>query len=385
MKNFEFLIKKSLYAFFIFSIAYFSIYFSFSSEGTSDGGVHRAIYSIIILACFSLFVVQPRLLNDSIYSFSIVSVMGLIIAIYNYIITNHSEDFFLNIVIGILTATFLVAFTYNNKTIAIKTFKFFILLNVIALMYQYINNVILGSSEYLHGELFSFSRQYYSLYEHGFDRVSGYQMEPGSYSTLMVLTVLNLYFLEKKATNWTYLGLISCILTLSAISIFLCAITLTIINRKFLSSSSGKFKFIILLLLSFLVFDAIGFTEYLNERFASNAMDYSALYKISNINAIFSRDLFELFTGMGLSWIEPYCYNCGHLTGNGGGMYTISGVGIIGVFLYISIYLICKDKILAVLIISLLFISRFSVEYSLFWFFILNAIQSTYTTEETKI
>lgn len=385
MNSFELTSNKYWLILILFIIAYFSMYFSFSSEGTNDGGVHRSLYIIMISICISLFLLQPKLLDKTIKSISLVALFGIIIAIYNVFITMHSESFFINIVLGIVISSFLVTFVQSNKKISALAFKTFILINVIALLYQYINNVILGSSQYLHGDLFSFSRQYYSLNELGFNRVSGYQMEPGSYSTLITLTVLNLYFIEKRTSIWIYLGLFSCILTLSAISIFLCLIALFIINRKFINSSSGKIKIILLLIFSYSLLESSGFTSYLHERFSSNSMDYSALYKISNINAIISRDIFDLITGKGLSWIEPYCYNCGHLTGNGGGIYILSGIGIIGIFLYLSIYLVSKDKLLASLIILLLFISRFSVEYPLFWFFILNAIHSNFhigTNEE---
>jgi len=368
MKIFNFYNFLDKILFVLFLLAYFLIFFSFSTEGVNADGIHKkifvSVFSISIL--ITLMVKRLHFLPELIP----LLILGCFIAFYNYYISSSENKFFLNIILGISISYLLVSFTYFKKSLVIKAIKTYIAVNIFFMTYQFIMVVLFGENLYLHGELFSFSRENYTLLESTFYRISGYQMEPGSCATLLILSTLNLYFLEKKVTKYTFFALFFSLITFSSIAVILCIFSIVILNKDKLKTSKAFIKLVIMFFIFIFALYFLGVLEYIIDRFTNTQIDNSTYYKISNMDYLLSKPIFEQVIGSGLGYIDSYCFSCGHLTGNGTLFYLVHGLGIMGIIIIIYPIFVVKDKSLALLVIALVSMTRFPVEYIQFWFFL---------------
>lgn len=371
MKSFNF---SPGYKYLTFGLVFFISFFSFSTEGVGDGA-HKIVF-LMPLGLLVMFTFFQRILNFE-KSLSLLVFLGFLLSIYNALITTGEINFFLNINISIAIAVLLLSAVENNRLIFLHVLKFFILVNCAAIIYQGVSNYFFGQNLYLHAELFSFSRQAYSLSEAGFNRLSGYQMEPGSAAVLVLFSSVLLFLIERKVTFINWLSILAAIMTFSSMAVLLIPIVLVIFYHSRVKNIKSLLLGVVVVIVMGVLAVSIGFFEYLTDRFGSAQIDNSSYYKISNVLAYFNQPLIEMIAGIGFGEVPATCFSCAHISGNGSFFYTLSGVGIFALVLYFLPLFILKNKFEFFLCLLLLSISRYSLIYIQFWVFLFFTMKYT--------
>jgi hypothetical protein len=355
------------------------VFFSFSTEGEGEG-VHKILF-LFPLALMAVLILFERKIYFDVKILPPV-MLGLFIAIYNALITTSEFGFSLNIILSLVIAILFLSFAKAEPRIVCLVLRQYIYVNVFAILYQGFHVVFLGDALYLHGELFSFSRESYSLVESGgFFRLSGYQMEPGSCAVLLLTTILLLFLIEKKMTHVSWIALVASVLTFSTIGLILSLLAICVFYKEIIFTLHGMIKVAFLLAVLVAILSGFGVVEYVTERFSSPVMDNSSYYKFSNLISYVGSPIVDKIAGIGLGVLPDGCFTCGHITGNGSLFYAISGVGVFGYILYILPVYSAQDK---VAFIFLLFIaaSRYSVIYIQFWVIYLMLVRYCYVYKE---
>ncbi|MBZ2168429.1 hypothetical protein [Marinobacter sp. F4216] len=259
--------------------------------------------------------------------------------------------------------------------------RIFLILNLLAFFVQVLNVLFFGENTYIHGKIFSFSRQSYQLVELGqFYRFSGYHLEPGAYSTIVSMALI-IYRLVVQRNDWIFFAaLLSVPLTFSFVGVFLFfCISLTFF-REYLFSRRGSLVLILVLLPIFLfIFKYLDVFGYLVDRFEGGAeSDSSTSYKLNNLRYFFSGDFYNIFFGYGLGTNFPGCYECGHVTGNGSFFFVAYSFGLLfAIFSYGFVLFFALGQKGGVLFFVIFSLSRYGPTFFVYWLFLFLFFSAT--------
>lgn len=353
----------------LLAISFFLTFLSFSTE-SGAGGIYIPYYLLVMILVLILTAMNHRKIKVK-KSYLFVVGFGVGMFILNCIVSKGDLQYGL-ILLWVMSVGFLLFMNaISDKNNTIIALRIYILVNVAVIFYQFLYTVILGEGIYLHGQIFGFSREKYSLVEfESFFRFSGYHLEPGSYATLVALIILAYQKFSGKIDLIYIVGMLSLILTFSIIGyIFFIILYLNKLSFKHVARK----EIASLMLLAVVVFSTsveMGASNYLIERFSNGLFsDSSTAVKIHNLIFYADQKSSDIIFGNGLEYLADSCSNCDHLKGNGVAFYILYSLGIIPMILFSLIlsFVYLKNKEIKYLIIALLII-RYVPIYICFWF-----------------
>ncbi|MBR9847271.1 MAG: hypothetical protein GYB35_14745 [Algicola sp.] len=366
---------------------FFSLFlntFTFSSGGDGSG-LYKIYYPIVIFFTLVTLCLSKGLkFFKEIYLFFLFFLIYILVSFFN----DLSFDFYIVAVVIAICGLSLSLSMLNDPLSSVLVIKAFILFNTAFLIYQFLYTVIFGEGIYLHGLLFSFSREAYSLVEMGaFYRMSGYHLEPGSYATIIALMLfLYRYLNNGKVELSIHFCSLSLLLTFSVIGFLLFAIFYL---SYFKSSFSFKKSFFLLIILAFVcsvfIYE-LGIFSYIEQRFAFGASDdSSASVKIANLYYfIHNYDLEKFLIGYGMQPDLNLCSTCGHVQSNGVlfNLFFLTGF-ILTLFFFALLYYSGSFKAFLPLIIGFSIV-RYGPSFIIFWLvfsFMINARSYKYAIQ----
>lgn len=358
-------------SFFLGLLSVFSIFISFSTESVS-GGVYTYYYLIVMILPLTYFFINFSLVVNSGkrtgYLFLIIFLFMLVLA---SIINETSLQYICIMIWCCISGAMLGSTMTYLKYESSRILELYICINVLFLFYQILLVAVSGENSYIHGQIFSFSRQEYSMIEFDqFFRFSGYQLEPGSYSTIVALACFMYKECKGRANYIYFIASFSIVLTLSTIGfLFFLLLMINTFNLKELSVKKMLLLFF-LLLFAMAVLQYLGVFEYLFERFSGGMMtDSSSSVKVENVRFYMDNvDISKFLFGYGIFPDLNSCTNCGHIKSNGVIFYTLFTFGtLVSIFL---LFLIVLRLVIGFdfLLLSLSFLLiRYTPLYPIYW------------------
>jgi len=358
--------------------------FTFSSGGDGSG-LYKIYYPIVLFFTLTtLFFSKGLKVYKDVYLFFLFFLLYLLVSFLN----NASVDFYIVAAVLAVCGLSLSLSILNDPVSAVLVIRAFILFNMAFLTYQFLYTVILGEGVYLHGKLFSFSREVYSLVEMGtFYRMSGYHLEPGSYATVIALMLfLYKYLNNGKVETPIHFCSLSLLLTFSVIGFILFTIFYLSYFKDTLSFKRSFFILMVLALFCSILIYEMGVFSYVEQRFAFGASgDSSASVKMANLYYFIQNyDLEKFLIGYGMKPDLILCSTCGHVQSNGVifNLFFLTGV-ILTFFFFALLYYSGALKVFLPLIIGFSII-RYGPSFIIFWLvfsFMLNARSYKYAIQ----
>lgn len=356
--------SKSTY--YLSTIAIFILLFltiaSFSTDEASQGFYAKYFLITGSLSTILLFakILKKRNLKVNINILLAVPI-SIALAISNLVISKENASSSINLFITCILALLIITSLVNYRDATIYALKIFIITNIAFLIFQIAYTLFTLNPIYIHGQLFSFSRQSYALTELGsYYRFSGYHLEPGSYATLLSITVVIYKLISSKYDKFTFAATISILMTISAIGVIL--FTLLALDHAFSAKKSKKNTLqysLLLIIFTITLGSALDINSYIAERFSSGIhSDNSSSYKLDNFKFIYSQPAKNIIIGNGIDANPADCFSCQHMKGNGAISYYIFSFGIIitiPLLLIISYYSINNHAIIVPVLIFLIF------------------------------
>ena len=247
----------------------------------------------------------------------------------------------------------------DSLTFSLKIHVFFFLIQFVFLYLFTIHidpMALIGNEQRVQGAL-----------NFGFYRPSGFFNEPGTYFAFVSLILFARYMLIKKGDWLTWVTLFSFLLTLSVQAIIITPVIILIF--LFLSNVSSIYKYFLLLfvlVISLVLFFFI--SEFLSTRLQVD--DITILTRLQALNFYLQQSEFKWLLGTGIG-----VNNCSCLMADTGLWFTIiSAFGLILsipliIFTYLHAAIIRKD-LLAVAMLSAIYISKVEIDYYFLWVFI---------------
>lgn len=318
----------------------FMVFMGFSSENAGSGFYQRYYLFMIVMCLLSILPytagVTSYIKQNSSNVFLFIYFLAIIIS-WNFIVSGFTAFYsFVILIVAFIGATIFVM-GQVRPWLMVRVIRTIILINLAGLIYQFLVFALTGDVPYLHGDLFPFSRDRYQLVIlGGFERFSGLQLEPGSYSTMITLALIYYRSLTNKIDRTFVIGTISVMLTFATIAMMYVAILCFVILVEVrwskprnlfwaLAGFSG--------LISVLIFG--GIIDIIMSRFDGGYQGDSSLnYKILNLISYTQFSGLEILTGLGIGNIYEDCVGCDHVKSNGLIFYMVYNLGIFG-FIFI--------------------------------------------------
>lgn len=227
---------------------------------------------------------------------------------------NTSYGYFFVLNLSLFFGVVFFSYLQNSTKLVIKAFKIYILINVIAIFYQFIYFFIFKDIFSFHMLVFPFSEDRGAILSQiDLGRFSGFHNEPGTYGTWMSFAIISLLILEKKTSIIAYLGVFSLLITLSATSMvyfFLIILILmleNINNHNYARLIIFSFSFSILF---YVVFFNLGLFEYFKLRFFDSdiSADGTTSLKMLAFDHLRNADDIRFLLGSGFGVND--CQNC---------------------------------------------------------------------------
>lgn len=250
--------------------------------------------------------------------------------------------------------------------------------NILALLAQYGYFAVTGEVPYFHGDLFPFSRNRYMLVIlGGFERFTGLQMEPGSYSTMVALLLIYYRRLHDRIDLTFIAGTLSIFFTFATIGLlFGTLIVLTVVfqlrwyyARNFLSAIIGA-----AVVLGVLIFG--GVLDNIMLRFADGYQGDSSLnFKVLNFASYLDFSFIEMVGGLGILNTASDCIGCAHVKSNGVFFFMVYSLGLLGFVMMIALLHRASTRGLMFLLFTLvLLLCRYPPNTSVFWVIYLSLL-----------
>lgn len=356
-----------LYTLFLL-VSVFLMTFTFSTGG-GGSGIYKIYYPILFLsiAVTFFFAENKRIYKSSLYLLVVYIALSVVA-----LLSELNFDIVFIFTWLMLCGFFLSCVILNNKEKSVLSLKLFLFINLLFICFQFVYTVTFPEGIYIHGFLFPFSRDAYSLVElGGFYRMSGYHLEPGSYATMIIITLF-VYTHVTKGEHGALLhaSALSVLLTFSVIGFILFALFYINFLKNYVNIKKSFIFLSLFMLLLFVLAENLELFTYLEERFSMGAnADSSSGVKISNLLYFYNNyDISAFVYGFGVSPDFSECNSCGHIQSNGVLFNLFFLTGFFTTFLIL--FLLYKRQVFKKMPYFLVcfFIMRYGYVFPVFWF-----------------
>lgn len=287
----------------------------------------------------------------------------------------------------LLASAMLVLVVRTWPAEAAAALRFYIWINVCAILFQVLWHSATKSQIDLHNMVFPFSRhsEISELDGFGFLRFNGFQLEPGSYAAnIGTATMLHFGMTRRLSLRLIAMVLLTLLITRSASALmYFGVISLTVYIAAFRARSGRTLLATPVMLgaLMGLVYFS-GFADYIGNRFLDQNLqqiaeqDGSTRYKLANIDRQLTADFARQLTGSGFMITD--CDACGFVNSNGAGFAMVFFFGLLGVGMIAALLGFAASRsIEAVMLAAMLLLSRHSFVQPAFWIPVIFLIVDT--------
>lgn len=358
--------NKENYLVYLISLIAFVMWDFYFGDYKSGFRILELIVAPILVSYLLLRKIQNRTLDNllvpnHIITFAFCSI--IFISITSGLIANFATNIkpILGISLG-LCLYFLINYSSDFKTKTVnKALEVTILIVSMCLIVQW--SVYVAFDYFLNFHIFlsESPRVFSSIF-----RPSGIFLEPGNHSVSMLMLLLAYWKNNFSFNFFSILGIISILLSLSLFGYLALILTLLYFFRskiRYIFQGLLVLPLIIFLILTLLNIDSLNF---IYERIIGATSDSSFLGRFSGFINPSGLNIFELFLGRGFSnsYID---------FGNNGYAFLISGMGLLGLFIFFLFFILQSDKgnrLYTFFSLSLLLISSPIITTMFFWYWL---------------
>lgn len=209
----------------------------------------------------------------------------------------------LNIFIGYTTYRLFI----HQRIISVKILKFFLILNVTAVLIEILWFNLFQQNLQIHNSLFPFSRQNIIEIDTGFFRPTGLQYEPGNYSIIVTIILLLINFLDDtfKQNKLIVIAIVSIALTKSLVGIIL---VIMLLLYFFFKKSYLSLKVMISFIVIAFVFSG-SVISYIIYRAENIDTFKSLIQKVYLLEILLQKDFYSFMIGNGIESNDNLEYN----------------------------------------------------------------------------
>ena len=361
-------------------ILIFTVFLSFSTEN-SDSGFYQKYYVFLFLLSFlaaapllSEFLTYLYRNSTEVFLFS--SLLGTML-VWNFIVSGFDPFYSIVVLIVALAGGTVFVLGRLRPRLMASLIRAVIFVNIAGLLYQYFIFFATGEVIYLHGDLFTFSRDRYMLVilGGGFERFTGFQLEPGSYSTMIALALICYRSLVGKVDRTFVLGTLSVMLTFATVAMMYFAIfCLVILLEVKWSRPRNLFFALVGFFLVLAVLIGGGVIDSLTTRFSGGYEDDSSLnVKVLNLLSYTQFSFIEMISGLGVEVIDLDCVGCNYVKSNGVIFYMLYSLGIVGLFTVLALAIkTARNGVICLCLAVILLLCRYPVITPVFWLVFLS-------------
>lgn len=355
-------------------ILIFMIFMSFSSEN-ADTGFYIKYYIFLITMCaLSILPFMSRTLTylyiNATQTFIFFIFLGTTL-LWNFVASDFNPFYsIVSLLVSLVGGTIFVLGRIQPN-LMLSIIRTVIYINIGGLIYQFFLFAITGDIPYLHGDLFPFSRDRYMLVIlGGFERFTGFQMEPGGYSTMITLALIYYRSLSGRVDRTFIIGSMSVMLTFATIAmIYFAVLCLVILLEVKWKKPRNLFPVIAAfgIVVGILIYG--GIIENILSRFDRGFEGDSSLnVKVINLVSYTQFSTVELLTGMGIENIDRDCIGCNYVKSNGVFFYMAYSLGILGFIIVLSLLIRSFQKgVVCLLFAIILLLCRYPLNFPVFW------------------
>lgn len=333
---------------FLMFVSLFLAFTPFEAKGFERLGLLSYIIVIFILS-IALIIQSKKISFPSDLILSLVSI--LTIALTSLLITKDIKYLGVSSFILLGLAIFSSLLIYLQVRISteplIRALELYLLINVLAIAFQFGYSSVTGDTFSFHELIFPFSTDRGQIYENlNLARFTGFHNEPGTYGTWISFVIITLIILHQRPTKIIYLALFSLLLTLSTSAIiYFAVLSLAILynQRKRINFLSFLGLVTVFIAFVFISLFALGIDEYLKIRFLSNSVvDGTTELKFKSIEFLINSEGNRLLLGSGYGYND--CTDCTSLQDVGVAFNIIFYMGLFALPFLLLLILLPKPR-----------------------------------------